>query len=368
MGLYRTATSEIQINGFRSNSIPIERSICQGCPLSMLLYAICINNLLQTLDEEIRGVKTGNGKSGTAAVAYADDITILLTRPEDIPKLHEILDTYQKASGASVNMDKSRAMAIGEWNETMRIMNIPYYKELKILGFTFESKSNTTNKEQWRKIISQVRAIAQDAYYRKLDLDMRIRYVHDYLLGKIWHTSQILPITAEGVRQLNSTVAWYIWRGETFRVPLSTLHRSVDEGGWNRINIWAKSRALFVLRLRAQGQREGTPTADWLKKRNISTGIQNPLYFGHDPATLGYIREYIKDAAYIQNPSVTESTRTYKKDSIHNTTDDKQCGQYDARYADHQILATNRVEKCMENLKGHSGAEIGPCHLVQSNS
>jgi hypothetical protein len=157
---------------------------------------------------------------------------------------------------------------------------------------------------------------------------MRIRYVHDYLLGKIWHTSQILPITAEGVRQLNSTVAWYIWRGETFRVPLSTLHRSVDEGGWNRINIWAKSRALFVLRLRAQGQREGTPTADWLKKRNISTGIQNPLYFGHDPATLGYIREYIKDAAYIQrnpNPPLFWSrpgdagiyTRIHKRRSVY---------------------------------------------------
>jgi len=50
-------------------------------------------------------------------MAYADDITIFLTRPEEIPKLQEILNTYQKASGVRINMDKSRAMAIGEWDE-----------------------------------------------------------------------------------------------------------------------------------------------------------------------------------------------------------------------------------------------------------
>jgi len=156
MGLYRNATSEIHINGFRSNSIPVKRSIRQGCPLSMLLYAICINPLLQTLVEEITGVKTGNGRPGIATVAYADEITIFLTRPEEIPKLQQILDTYQKASVARTNADKSRAMAIGEWDATRRVMNIPCYGEITTLGFTFKSKSNITNKEQWHRIISQV--------------------------------------------------------------------------------------------------------------------------------------------------------------------------------------------------------------------
>jgi len=167
--------------------------------------------LLQTLEEGITGVKTGNGRPGIATVAYTDDITIFLTRPEETPKLQEILDTYQKASDAHINMDKSRVMAIGKLDATRWIMNIPCYGEITILGFTFKSKSNITDKEQWHRILSQVPATAQDAYYRKLDLDMRIRYVHDYLLAKIWHTAQILPITAEGVRQLNCTIAWYIW-------------------------------------------------------------------------------------------------------------------------------------------------------------
>jgi len=37
-------------------------------------------------------------------------------------------------------------MAIGEWDATRRIMNIPYCGDITILGFTFKSKSNITNK------------------------------------------------------------------------------------------------------------------------------------------------------------------------------------------------------------------------------
>jgi len=45
MGLHRNATSEMQINGFRSKSFTVYSSIRQGCPLSMQLYALCINPL-----------------------------------------------------------------------------------------------------------------------------------------------------------------------------------------------------------------------------------------------------------------------------------------------------------------------------------
>ena len=60
----------------------------------MFIYAICIKPLLQTVEEEITGVKTGNGRPGigTVALAYADD-NIFLTRPEEIQQLQEILDT-----------------------------------------------------------------------------------------------------------------------------------------------------------------------------------------------------------------------------------------------------------------------------------
>jgi hypothetical protein len=40
MSLYAEAESSIQINGYRTRAFPIKSSVRQGCPLSMLLYAM----------------------------------------------------------------------------------------------------------------------------------------------------------------------------------------------------------------------------------------------------------------------------------------------------------------------------------------
>ena len=185
-------------------------------------------------------------------------------------------------------MDKSKALAIGGWDTTQKIMNITHQEELRILGFQFTNRSNLTSKEHW----CRTRAAAQEAYYRNISLDKRIQFVHDYLLARIWYSSQIFPIPNDGIRQLNTAISWFLWKGEIFRVPLSTLQRSREAEGWNLINIWAKSR-----RIRAQGQREGSVTADWIAKWNILPAVPNPPHLSSVPVALDYIRVYILDAA-----------------------------------------------------------------------
>ena len=279
----------------------------------MQLYAICNNPLLHNLEEVLTGVRIGRGRPGTATVAYADDVTVFLTKPDEVQTLQETLHIYEETTGAEINMDKSRALAICGWDATKKIMKISYHEEIRILGFKFTNRSNISNKDHWCRVVSQVRAAAQDTYYRKLSLDTRIRYVHEYLLAKIWHSAQIFPIPIDGVRQLNTAISWYLWRGEIFRVPLSTLQRVRDAEGWNLTNVWVKSRGLFIQHLRAQGQRVGPVTAAWMAKWNILTEVQNHPYPGLIPAALGYIREYVLDAAHIQNDGNSEPAKTYKK-------------------------------------------------------
>jgi len=46
--------------------------------------------------------------------------------------------------------------------------------------------------------------------------------------------------------------------------------------GWDLANVWAKSRALFLYRLQAQDQRDGSLTAGWLKKWNLHSRTETP--------------------------------------------------------------------------------------------
>jgi hypothetical protein len=77
--LYEGATASVQINGHISSPIPIKCSIRQGCPLSMQLYDLCLNPLLCMLDEKLNGIRLRHRSKKTTVVAYADDVTILVT-------------------------------------------------------------------------------------------------------------------------------------------------------------------------------------------------------------------------------------------------------------------------------------------------
>jgi len=77
----------------------------------------------------------------------------------------------------------------------------------------------------WANVTSKVRAQSRDTYERDLNLSQRIRYVQAYLLEKIWHTAQVFPAPTTCIRQLTTAIAWYIWKGATFRLA-NRLFRS----------------------------------------------------------------------------------------------------------------------------------------------
>jgi hypothetical protein len=80
--MYGGATSSAQVNGQLYGPIPIECAIRQGSPLSMALYTLCLHPLLKVLERNLTGIKLGQARS-IKVVAYADDVTILVTSVTD---------------------------------------------------------------------------------------------------------------------------------------------------------------------------------------------------------------------------------------------------------------------------------------------
>ena len=166
------------------------------------------------------------------------------------------------------------------------------------------------------KICAQVR----DAYNRDLCLEQRIQYTHNFLLAKAWYAAQIFPPPEACVRQLNTAIAWYILHGEIFKVPLSTLQRPKERGGWGLIHVAAKSRALYLYLLKIQGQKTETLTAEWLRAWDLHKPSINPHNRDRIPANMEYIRILEMDSAYIAPLGQKESIKAYKKliyDTLH---------------------------------------------------
>jgi hypothetical protein len=64
------------------------------------------------------------------------------------------------------------------------------------------------------------------------------------------------------VRQINTTINWFIWKREIFKVPLTTQQRPKKDGGWDLVSVDAKSKALYYRRMKLQGQMKGTFMAE----------------------------------------------------------------------------------------------------------
>jgi hypothetical protein len=182
----------------------------------MLLFALCVDPLLRILDEKLPSMRIGKRARKTVVVAYADDITIFVTTPTDVPVITDAIQCYEKATGARLNTRKLKALAVGGWSTSTDTLNIQHHAEIKTLGITFASTIEHSMNKSWANVRGKVRAQARDTYERDLSLSQRIRYVQPYLLAKIWHTAEMFPAPTTCTRQMTTAIAWYIWKAATF--------------------------------------------------------------------------------------------------------------------------------------------------------
>ena len=280
-GIRRTHSKDIrkchiglQVNGHISDPIPIQCGVRQGCPLSMIFLTLCLNPLINYLDERLQGLRARGRQKKTAVIAYTDFVPFLVTSHADVQKINEAIPCYEKATSDVRNVAKSHAFAVGTWDTSCDVMGISYSEEITILGVKLRNTANKSALASWTRLTSLVRT---QAYSRDLNIAQRIAYVQVYMLAKLWYTAQVLQPPSECLRQIVCVISWYIWQG-AFRVPLSVLQR-----GLGLTEVDTKWRALLITRIWFQGQREGTVMAGWQHYWKLHGMRDNPPTYGLFP-------------------------------------------------------------------------------------
>jgi hypothetical protein len=162
--LYKDVTSTVQINGELLGHIPICCGIRQGCPLSMTLFTLCLQQFLNLL--ELPGIH---------------DVTLIVTSRNDIHLITNAIRTFEKASGVRINLRKSKALSIGRWETNTKILNIPFQPTIKILGLCFSDTIRKSIHATWTTITGKVTAKEKEAFMRDLCLAHRIAFTHIYI-------------------------------------------------------------------------------------------------------------------------------------------------------------------------------------------
>ena len=135
--LYSSNTCYIRLQGEDFDGFTMLGGVRQGCPLSPLLFAVCVDLLLRMLSHKLPDL---------VCKAFADDIAAIVSDWwEQGPILQSIFDEFAHISNLHLNTDKT--LCIPLWpagvNEIKQRIaeHIPAWKEFgvqaaaKILGF-----------------------------------------------------------------------------------------------------------------------------------------------------------------------------------------------------------------------------------------
>jgi len=144
--LYKGNMQFIQLEGVTSPSFCIKSGVRQGCPLSLILFALALDPVLVYLSKL--------GPQNTLTRAYADDIGIVLADVQDFDKLAEPFKILAEAANLEVNIGKTYLIPLFDATLTAVqeiISNMAWaqvgieLEEAKYLGFQVGRRTNATN-------------------------------------------------------------------------------------------------------------------------------------------------------------------------------------------------------------------------------
>ena len=129
------------MNNGRPNFFRLHRGLRQGCPLSPLLFLLCIEMLAiwARNDANIQGIQVGN--TDILISAYADDTTFFLKDQNSLFHLMTILDRFKSITGLAINRNKSEVVALGYYKAHPPAINLTGLSfslgPFKMLGISF---------------------------------------------------------------------------------------------------------------------------------------------------------------------------------------------------------------------------------------
>jgi len=243
--LYTDIYSSVLVNGFLSDLFTVTRSMRQGCGLSPLLYAFCIEPLIRLIQSSLlfRGIPMPNGEEARIA-AHADDSTVFASNVESVKLALDYFDLYGQASGARLNKEKSVACIA---TDNTSLIGWPLWltkvKVVKICGIHFGDNAEDIDEAILINNISS--KLKHFGPIMPRSIHTRVAFINVFILAKVWYIAAVKLITAKSITKINSLIFKFVWKS-TEKVNRPTVCLPTDLGGLGLTHIKTKCEALTI--------------------------------------------------------------------------------------------------------------------------
>jgi exonuclease III len=234
--MYRNGQGLVKINGVLTAPFPYARGVRQGDPLSGPLFTLTIEPFLLMCNHNLQnyGLTVPSSIHKTlVTTAYADDVTVFITRNEGFPQLLHNFMTYGALSGATLNIQKSTGLFVGKWKtRTDRPLGFQWNMQGgKFLGIYL---GNTTawQQQNWSELETKTRTVLNQ--WTKIphttSFQERKLILNQIVTAKLTHVLTILPPTIEFLNTINKLMIQFTWQGQHWKHP-NFVYAKLEDGG-----------------------------------------------------------------------------------------------------------------------------------------
>lgn len=314
--LYTQTTNQILIQGNLTSKIKIQRGVRQGCPLSALLYILCIEPLAQTIrmDQHIRGFGLpGCSGSIVKCILYMDDINVICSDSSSANRVFQLVEIFGNASGSKLNREKTQIIMYGPWREDEKNKWEKNTFDRKILGIKFDKDGY--GKQNWIDLTHKIKKKIAYWSLRAMTIEGKVLIIKAVILAMLRLTSIIFFPPKGTIRTLERNIFYFLWNTKWERLKRSDMKKDKENGGKGVPDIYVTLGSYYVAtHLKILTQQEGYDKTRALtyyelgmylrQLKLLPKDLKRPVAFNMPPA-YKILRNFLRDYNIEQEPFET---------------------------------------------------------------
>jgi hypothetical protein len=251
--LYHDIHTRVNVNGYLTDKIMIQRGVKQGDALSCALFILCMETLTRkiNINNNVKPLKV-NQTCIQKIVGYADDIAIITADKESIIESLKIYENFSMASGLFLNADKTEIMNLKKYvkeSVKMKMYNknndIKFVNKIKICGKLFANNLQDEFAVNVREKVDKLERQLSMWSKRKLTVEGNIKVAKTFGISQIIYMLQNTHYPDKVIKEVEKKVYKFIWNGND-RIKRETLKKDYNLKGLKAPCISSLDKALKI--------------------------------------------------------------------------------------------------------------------------